>query len=156
MRGPLRDSTLLAIARATLDWRTAATSSASANPRARTSCGSTRSTSMLCASARRNSAVRGPNASDPTACSASESASPEAPDDVDPTVALRGGRDRLVLGGELRDRAPAVLLGGDRLVRGQLGADVLEHATEHGPRGRIARVARVRPAWADSGRSTAT
>src|SRR5699024_278005 len=48
----------------------------------------------------------------------------------DPAVVLCGLGDGVVLGRELGDRAPAVLLGGDGLVCGQLGADVLQDAVE--------------------------
>ena len=56
------------------------------------------------------------------------SLSPRQPARADhdgPPVVLRGGREGLVLRGELRHRAPGVLLGRDGLVRGQFGADVL-------------------------------
>src|SRR5699024_10118569 len=45
---------------------------------------------------------------------------------------------------ELRDRSPAFLFGGDRLVRGEFRADVLEHPIQHGPRGGVGVIGRVR------------
>jgi hypothetical protein len=38
--------------------------------------------------------------------------------------------DGLVLDGKLGDRAPLFVFGGDGLVRGQFGTDVLEHPVE--------------------------
>ena len=61
-----------------------------------------------------------------------------------PAVVLGGLGDGFVLGGELADVAPPFLLGGDRLVRGQFGADVLDHAVEHRPGGGVRVVAGVR------------
>src|SRR5690606_10311288 len=60
-----------------------------------------------------------------------------------PAVVLGGLGDRLVFGGELQDAAPTVLLGGDRLVRGQLGADMLEHAVEDSASGDVGIVVRA-------------
>lgn len=51
--------------------------------------------------------------------------------------------DRLVLGRELRDRSPCFLFCGDGLVCGELGAHVLQHPVEDGPRGRIRIIRRV-------------
>ena len=46
-------------------------------------------------------------------------------------LVLGGLGDGLVLGGKLGDARPLLLLGGDRLVRGLLGALVLEHPARH-------------------------
>ena len=65
-------------------------------------------------------------------------------DEERPPVALRGCRQRLVLGRELADVQPSVLFGGDGLVGGELGTDVLEHPEQHRPGGGLDVVARMR------------
>lgn len=61
-----------------------------------------------------------------------------------PAVVLAGLGDGLVLRHQLSDGPPALLLGGDGLVRGQLGADVLEHPVQDGPGGGVGVVGGVR------------
>lgn len=51
-------------------------------------------------------------------------------DEVRPPRPLCGRRDRLVLGSELCDRSPALLLGDERLVCRQFGSHVAKHAHE--------------------------
>lgn len=126
-------------------WRAAAMSSASPNPRAATRRGRSASRLWWLASARRSSAVSGPSASDWMARSASSVVRPEvrrrlaqrscwaaatmvsrgcAGTSRSPAVVLGGG-DGLIFGGELRDRAPLVVFGGDGLVGGEFGSGVL-------------------------------
>ena len=57
---------------------------------------------------------------------------------------LGSGGDGLVLGGELGDRAPPVLLGGDGLVCRQLSTAVMEDAVEDCAGGGVGVVARMR------------
>lgn len=53
------------------------------------------------------------------------------PNQSGPPVALRCGGDRLIFCGELGDRSPRLLFDGDRFMRGEFGADMLEDADEH-------------------------
>ena len=57
---------------------------------------------------------------------------------------LGGCGDGLVLGGELRDRAPLFLLSDDRLVRREFRSDVLKHAGQDAAAARVGVVAGVR------------
>ncbi len=60
---------------------------------------------------------------------------PGGTDEGGPAVVLSGGGDGLVLGGELSDRAPLLLLGDGRLVRRELSTTVLQNSVEHASRG---------------------
>ena len=69
---------------------------------------------------------------------------PGATDQGGPAVVLGCGGDGFVFGGELGDRAPPVLLGGDGLACRQLSTAVLEHAVEDRAGGGVGIVTRVR------------
>lgn len=69
---------------------------------------------------------------------------PGAADEGGPAAVLGGCGDGLVLGGELGDRAPLLLLGDDGLVRGEFGAAVLQNAVEDASCGGMRVVAGVR------------
>ena len=69
---------------------------------------------------------------------------PGAADQGGPAVVLGCGGDGFVFGGEVGDRPPLVLLGGDGLARRQLSTAVLEHAVEDRAGGSVRIVARVR------------
>ena len=66
------------------------------------------------------------------------------PDEGGPAIVLGCRGDGLVLGGELGDRAPLVLLGDDGLVGGQFRSDVLQNAVQDAACGRVGVVAGVR------------
>ena len=65
-------------------------------------------------------------------------------DESSPAVVLGCGGDGFVFGGELGDRAPPVLLGGDGLVRRQLSTRMLQDAVEDRAGGGVGVVARMR------------
>src|SRR5690606_21828160 len=65
-------------------------------------------------------------------------------DEPCPAVVLGGLGDGLVFGDELCDRAPCLLLGGDGLVGGKLGPDMLQYAEQNGAGGRVGVVGGVR------------
>lgn len=58
-------------------------------------------------------------------------------EEVGPAVSLGDGGDRLVLGGELRDRRPPILLGLDALVGREFGDDRIGRIIEAGTRKRL-------------------
>ena len=67
-------------------------------------------------------------------------------------VVLGGRDDGLVFCGELRDRAPGILLSGDRFIRGKFGTDLLQNAEEDAAGRRLRIVPRTRPDVGDIGR----